>query len=390
MKKKAKRFIYTLYKIVFKFLGWVLPKNKKLVVFESFLGKQYSDNPRAIFEYMVKNNPDYSLYWSADKKHVGFFADNDIKYVQRLSFRWLFMMARAKYWVYNSRMPLWIPKPRHTIFLQTWHGTPLKKLAADMDQVHISGSNTDEYKQDFLKSAEKWDYLVSPNAYSTAIFKRAFQFNQTMIESGYPRNDLLLNFNNTATINEIKKRYNFPVNKKVILYAPTWRDDQLQGSGGRDLQLDLDRMKEAFGDDYILLLRLHYFVAEKLDVTRYDGYVVDCTYHEDIRELYLISDLLITDYSSVFFDYANLRRPMIFFVPDLENYRDNLRGFYFDFEKSAPGPLVKTTEEVITIIKDLGQMPFLPSQEALDFYERFCYLEDGHASERVVNEVFKR
>lgn len=375
---------------MFGLLGKLLPKDRKLVIFESFLGKQYSDNPRAIYEYMLKHTRGYNMYWSVDKRYAQVFRDKDVRIANRFSIKWLFLMTRAGYWVSNSRLPLWIPKPRRTTYLQTWHGTPLKRLAADMDEVHMPGTDTVKYKQNFLKATSKWDYLVSPNAYSTEIFRRAFAFDKTMIESGYPRNDFLVNCNNEGTIAEIKARCKLPADKKVILYAPTWRDNQFYAKGKYkfDLQLDLDMLREKFSDDYVIILRLHYLVAENLDLTSYGEFVYDLSKHEDIRELYLIADLLITDYSSVFFDYANLRRPMLFYVYDIDDYRDHLRGFYFDFEAKAPGPLVKTTDEIVDEIQEIEENGFVPSETTEAFYQKFCYLEDGHASERVVKEVF--
>ncbi|MCJ0929621.1 CDP-glycerol glycerophosphotransferase family protein [Virgibacillus halodenitrificans] len=378
------------YKVAFYLLG-KLPVKKNTIIFESFLGKQYSDSPRAIYEYLEKNNSGYEMYWSADRRHIEFFKDKDVKAVRRFSIKWLLLMARAGYWVSNSRLPLWIPKPKHTTYLQTWHGTPLKRLAADMEEVHMPGTNTVKYKQNFIKEASKWDYLVSPNAYSSEIFERAFQFNKEMVESGYPRNDFLVNENNVETINKIKETASLPLDKKVILYAPTWRDNQFYEKGKYkfDLQMDLELMKEKLEKDYIIVLRLHYLVAENLDLTGYEGFVYDFSYHEDIRELYLIADMLITDYSSVFFDYANLKRPMLFFVYDIEDYRDNLRGFYFDFEEKAPGPLVKTTQELISEIKNIEELGFSPSETTQSFHSKFCYLEDGNASKRVVERVFE-
>ncbi|SEP75350.1 CDP-glycerol:poly(glycerophosphate) glycerophosphotransferase [Virgibacillus subterraneus] len=380
-----------LYKYAFVVLG-KLPVKQNLIMFESFLGKQYSDSPRAIYEYLLQHKPSYEMYWSVDRRQLKFFEDKNVKYVRRFSIKWLFLMARAGYWVSNSRLPLWIPKPKHTKYLQTWHGTPLKRLAADMDEVHMPGTNTIKYKQNFLKESSKWDYLVSPNAYSTEIFKRAFQFDKQMIESGYPRNDFLINSNNSETISKIKKSINLPGDKKVILYAPTWRDNQFYARGKYkfNLELDLERLKQEFEDEYIIVLRLHYLVAENLDLSGFEGFVYDLSHHEDIRELYLISDLLITDYSSVFFDYANLKRPILFYVYDIEDYRDNLRGFYFDFEEKAPGPLVRTTEEAISAIKEIDYNGFKPSETTDAFYKKFCYLEDGHASKRVVEKVFQK
>ncbi|WP_240613517.1 CDP-glycerol glycerophosphotransferase family protein [Pueribacillus theae] len=379
------------YKHLFQVFG-KLPAKNNLIVFESFLGKQFSDSPRAIYEYLKEHQLDYEMYWSADRRHVNYFKNIDVKYARRFSLKWLILMSRAKYLVSNSRLPLWLPKPKDTIYLQTWHGTPLKRLAADMDEVHMPGTNTERYKNNFLKEASKWDYLVSPNAYSSEIFRRAFCFEKTMIESGYPRNDFLINHNDKKTIVQLKEACHLPTDKKVILYAPTWRDNQFYKKGKYkfDLQLDLEKLKEELGEEYIIVLRLHYLVAENLDLTGYENFVFDLSHHEDIRELYLIADMLITDYSSVFFDYANLKRPMFFFVYDIEDYRDNLRGFYFDFEKQAPGPLVKTTEELINEIKNIDRNGFTPSETIEAFYKKFCYLEDGRASERVVKEVFQQ
>lgn len=388
---KSSITLLNLYKKLFLLLS-KLPAKKELIIFESFHGKQFSDSPRAIYEYLLKNGKGRRMYWSADRRHLKFFEGKNVKVVRRFSLKWLIIMARAEYWVSNSRLPLWIPKPKHTKYVQTWHGTPLKKLASDMEEVLMPGTNTKNYKKNFLSEASKWDYLISPNAYSTEIFKRAFQFNKTVIESGYPRNDFLINNDNMSTINTIKSNADLPLNKKIILYAPTWRDNQFYSKGKYkfDLKVDLERMKSEFGDEYIIILRLHYLVAENLDLTGYEGFVFDFSYHEDIRELYLIADLLITDYSSVFFDYANLKRPMLFFVYDIEDYRDNLRGFYFDFEEKAPGPLVKNTEEIIKEIKNIDENGFIPSPNTEAFYKKFCYLEDGKASERVVNQVFNK
>jgi CDP-glycerol glycerophosphotransferase len=385
-KIKKKGLIKRLYKKVFSLVG-MLPADHKLVMFESFLGKQYSCNPRAIYEYLQTNHPEYKLIWSVDKRYADDFKQKNLPYIERFSVKWLFHMARARYWVSNSRLPLWIPKPAHTIYLQTWHGTPLKKLAMDMEEVHMPGTSTEKYKDNFFKESRNWDYLISPNRYSTEIFKRAFQFDKKMIESGYPRNDYLLQFNNEKSINQVKSRLKLPLDKKILLYAPTWRDNEFYGKGRYkfDVKLDLEKMQEELGDEYIIILRMHYLISENLELSSFKGFAYNFSHHEDIRELYLISDQLITDYSSVFFDYANLKRPMIFFAYDIASYRDQLRGFYFDFEKEAPGPIVKTTDQVIEQVNHLEKQPV----NYQDFHQTFCYLEEGMSSERVVKAVFK-
>lgn len=388
IKVKKSRLIQDIYKLVFILVG-LLPAKKNLIVFESFLGKQYSCNPRAIYEYLRENHPNYEMYWSVDKRFLHNFDGRNLLIANRFSIKWLFIMARAQYWVSNSRLPLWIPKPAHTTYLQTWHGTPLKRLATDMDEVYMPGVTTEEYKKEFIQESSNWDYLISPNRYSTEIFKRAFQFDRKVVESGYPRNDFLYTHNNEETIHTIKEKAGLPLDKKIILYAPTWRDDQYHDVGRYkfDLELDLKLLREELGEEYIVILRMHYLVAENFDLGPYQGFAYDLSLHEDIRELYLISDLLITDYSSVFFDYGNLRRPMIFYVYDIDAYRDKLRGFYFDFENKAPGPLAKTTDEVIRCIKEFDKNSNL-GPEFDEFFRRFCYLEKGVSTKRVVEEVF--
>ncbi len=388
MKKKLKKRLKKVYKKTFKFMSSSLPKDQKLIIFESFLGKQYSDNPRAIYEYLKERHPEYKMYWSVDKRKVHEFRDRPIKIVRRFSLKWLFLMTRAKYWVTNCRMPLWVSKSPQTVYVQTWHGTPLKRLGLDIDEVHMPGTNTKKYKRNFKKESAKWDYLISPNGYSTEIFRQAFDFKKKVIESGYPRNDFLIQSNNAVASAKIKNACGLPIDRKVILYAPTWRDNQYYSKGRYkfDLQIDLDTLKKELGNEYVILLRLHYLVSENLDLSGMEGFVFDVSSYGDIRDLYLISDVLVTDYSSVFFDYANLKRPMIFFVHDIEEYRDQLRGFYFDFEKEAPGPLVRTTEELIAEIRRIELNGFLLCE---NFYKKFCHLENGKASEQVVKEIFQ-
>lgn len=368
----------------------MLPIRKKTVVFESFLGKQFSDNPKAIYDHIKEYLPDYRLYWSFDRNVYPNFDQHEIRAISRLSIRWIFIMARAEYWVTNSRLPLWIPKRKDTIYVQTWHGTPLKKLGLDIDEVHMPGTTTEKYKSNFTYEASKWDYLISPNAYSTDVFRSAFDYDKKIIESGYPRNDVLFTKNTKINIEQIKSQLNIPINKQVILYAPTWRDNDYHSIGKYrfKLHLDLSFMKDTLGDDYIILLRTHYLVADQIDLKGYEEFVWNLSHYSDISELYLISDILITDYSSVFFDYANLQRPILFYVYDIEEYREELRGFYLDFENIAPGPLVKTTEELVKKIKGLKVHDHATKYINADFIDKFCYLEDGNASKRIVNYLF--
>lgn len=368
-----------------------LPKKKNIIIFESFLGKQYSDSPKAIYEEWNKKYPNDQLIWSIDTRK-SIELPPDVKVVRRLSFEWVYYMARARVWISNSRLPNWLPKDSSTIYLQTWHGTPLKKLALDMNAVHMPGTDTERYKASFIRESNKWDYLISPNAYSSEIFRRAFAFNQTMLEVGYPRNDLFYHQENlTAVTERVKKKLNLPHDKKVILYAPTWRDQQNEGRGQYRLSLPLDFEKfvSQFGDEYVLLVRFHYLVSENLDLSKVEPNVLDVSNYPDIAELYTISDVLITDYSSVMFDYAHLMRPILFYVYDLEEYRDEIRGFYMNFTDEAPGPLLRTEEELYRTLNELSYVEATYQEKLEAFNHRFCEFDDGNAAANVVDTLVK-
>lgn len=382
--KSKRKFYEFLYDHFFR----KLKKNNRLIIFESFQGRSYSDNPKYIYEYMLNQHMNYKFIWSVDERQD---IPGNPKQVKRLGFKYFYYLARAKYWVLNSRLPNYINKDESTIYLQTWHGTPLKRLAGDMEDVHMPGTNSERYKLNFFNETQKWDYLIAPNLYSEEIFKRAFWFDKSMLEVGYPRNDILYNANSFDDINMLKEKMNIPLDKKVVLYAPTWRDDEYYSKGNYrfNLELDLDDMKRELGNEYIIILRMHYFIASQLDISAYEGFVYDFSNYNDIGELYLISDLLITDYSSVFFDYANLKRPILFYTYDLEKYRDSLRGFYIDIEKDVPGPLLMDTDEVIESIKHIDQVQENYQERYDIFYNKFCNWDDGQASKKTVEQVFK-
>lgn len=374
---RLKRYIYI--KVFLK-----QPIKENYIIFESFLGKNYSDSPRNIYEYIIDNDLDYRCIWVFNNKHRKI--PGNAKVVKRFSFAYYYYFAVSKYWINNMRQPLHLVKRPGNVFLETWHGTPLKKLVFDMKDVY---SANPRYKRDFYLQSRAWDYLLSPNRYSSEIFTSAFKFDKNMLEYGYPRNDILYSSDKEERARQVKEAIGIPNDKKVILYAPTWRDDDFYEPGKYkfQLQLDLNKMKEKLGDEYVVALRMHYFIADDIDVEGLDGFAFNLSTYDDIAELYLISDLLITDYSSVFFDYVNLKRPILFFTYDLDKYRDQLRGFYLDFEKDAPGPLLKTSDAVIDAIVNIEELKTEYTERYAAFYEKFCSWHDGKSTEKVVKRV---
>lgn len=356
----------------------------------SNLGRSYGGNPKSIYEEMISLGLDqtYNCYFLLENPQVTL--PGTAKAVKMSRFRFYYVLTTAATLISDTRLPNYIRKRKKTSYLQTWHGTPLKKLALDMDSYHMAGNETvEEYRNEFRKNSATWDYLIAQNEFSSNIFRRAFDFHGEMLTIGYPRNDILFSKNNEEDIQELKQKYHLPLDKKIILYAPTWRDNSYydKASYRMDAPLDYNLLYEKLSDDYVILIKYHYMVREKLDFSQYHGFyqVMDSSY--DISELYLVSDMMITDYSSVMFDYSLLKRPMIFYVYDLDEYKDELRGFYFDFVKEAPGPLVMTTDEIISQIKSPQCLANTKAYEA--FCKKFHTYEHGNASKCVIQTLFK-
>lgn len=363
------------------------PIKENLIMFETFMGKSYADSPKYIYEYLGKNYPGkYEFVWVLNDPHEKLPYGGKI--VKRFTREYAYYLGVSKYFVFNIRQPLWFRKREEQVFLETWHGTPLKRLAFDQEEVTAASPT---YKAQFYRQKKEWDYLIAPNKFSSDIFKSCFMYDGNMLETGYPRNDLLSASNRDEIALNLKKKLGIPLDKKTILYAPTWRDDEYYGNGRYKfkLKLDLDLLKKELGDQYVVLLRTHHYIADNLDVTGLEDFAFNLSKYDDITEIYLISDICITDYSSVFFDYANLKRPLLFYTYDLDKYRDVLRGFYIDMETELPGPLVFSSEEVVDKIKNIDQLNADYQEKYQQFYQRFCSWEDGNASKRVVEEVFK-
>ncbi|SES88632.1 CDP-glycerol glycerophosphotransferase [Oceanobacillus limi] len=364
----------------------VIPVDPKLILFESGLGKQYSDSPRMIYEEILHRNMDYKKVWVYNKKHR--FSDPNTKRIKRLTPAYFYYLLRSKYWVNNQNFPTYIKKRPQTTYLQTWHGTPLKKMLFDLTEVH---GRSDDYVNRVSNAVKNWDYLISPSRYATNAFKSAFQYNGKVLEIGYPRNDIFYNEERFEVIDSVKTQLGIPKEKKVILYAPTFRDYQTSKKNKfkLDLQLDLEKLQAELGEEYVLVLRMHSLISNKISIDEeLECFVINASNYGDIQELYLVTDILITDYSSVMFDFANTKNPMLFYTYDFELYRDNIRGFYMDFEEEAPGPLVFDTDEIIEKVKTINQVEVDYEQKYRAFREKYCSLEDGFASKRVVDAVF--
>ncbi len=373
--------------LFYKMLNKLAPMSKKMVIFQSFHGKSYSCSPRAIYEQMLEENRPYKYIWVLN--NLNDIIPGKAKIVRPHSFKYYYYMARAKYFISNGNFPDFLEKRKKAIHLQTWHGTPLKKLGFDIDP--DSPSYAENTSPALMKRNARWDYLIGPNKYTSDILKRAFKFDKQMLDVGYPRNDLFYKQERADKALTIKQKLNIPADKKVILYAPTWRDYDFHSGNQHkpyEFKFSLDKFIEEFGDEYVLLLRLHYRDAARIKLKGLDNFVYNVSSYNDIQELYLISDILMTDYSSVMFDYANLDRPMIFFAYDINRYGSQIRGFYMNFQKEAPGPIVRTERELFDTLKNMDIIAPAFKEKYEKFKEEFCHWEKGQSSKEVIQAVF--
>lgn len=373
--------------------------DKKLITFCVFSGKGYSDSPRAIYEYMLscEQYQDYHFVWIF--KHPSQFRwleeNPRTTLVKWNSNAYREAMAKAGYWIFNYRVSDHIWPREDQVYVECWHGTPLKRLGYDLTAGGNVMNTTKEIRQKYDLDSAKFKYIISPSPYCSEKFTSAWNLaaqgkESAILEQGYPRNDALLNAT-PEKVQSIKENLHITdeeINgKKVILYAPTWRDNQHTSGVGYSYELGVDfqRLRDALGEEYIILFRAHYLVANSFDFDAFQGFVYNVSTYPDINDLYLAADLLITDYSSVFFDYANLKKPILFYMYDLAAYRDDIRGFYIGLEE-LPGPIVETEEDLIRAIPQ--QMVSSDWDAKYDaFLKKFAPFDDGQASRRVTEII---
>ena len=401
-RKIARKTMFIIKRTRYNINGLNKKTDPKIVLFSCFNGKSYTCSPKAIYEYMLSDDKykDYQFIWffkSEEVKKYDFLNKNrNTKVVSKKSKDYERYLHIAKYWFFNFKIADYIKPKKDQVFTQCWHGTPLKRLGFDLTHYDNQLNTVKEMKKRYKVETEKFSYFISPSAYASGVFRSAWNLkefgkNDIIIEKGYPRNDFLFKYTEND-VSEIKKRIlgEDIKNKKIILYAPTYRANQHESGVGYVYkeEVDFEKMREKLGDEFIILFRPHYFVASVFNFDKYKGFVYNASDVDDINDLYVISDILITDYSSVFFDYANLKRPMIFYMYDLDYYRDESNGFYFDVEENLPGKIVKTDDDLIDEIIRVSK-EFKYDKKYEDFNKKFNYLDDGEASKRVVETVIK-
>jgi CDP-glycerol glycerophosphotransferase len=361
------------------------PIDENLVVYSAYWNRGVSCNPRAIHEKAKELAPHLRGVWviRAGAEHT---VPPGVDFVVARSPRYWEVMARAKYLVNNVNFPDEIVKRPGQVHVQTHHGTPLKQMGIDQQRFPAAAKNMSFGKM--LERCDRWDWSLSSNRHSTEIWERVYPCSFENLDSGYPRNDVYFRAT-AADVARIRAELGIEEGRTAILYCPTVRDYQK----GFVPRLDLERLTRELGDDHVVLVRTHYFYGQdpRLRELQERGLIMDVSAYPVVEDLCLAADALITDYSSIMFDYACLDRPIISYVDDWEVYA-KARGVYFDLLSQrpgeTPGATARSEDELIEVLRSGSWKSERAAALRAAFRERFVQFDDGHAAERVVRKVF--
>lgn len=354
------------------------------VFFESYYGRQVSCNPLAIDREIAARYPALPRYWSVTSERQSVPAGATPVLVGGRE--WFAARRLATLVVVNDWLRYGFTRSAGQTVLQTWHGTMLKHLALGRQNVSL------RTRLAIRRESRRWSLVLSQNPHSTEQFRESYAFSGEIIESGYPRDDRLARADLGDARNPIERStarlaLGIPEGVSVLAYVPTWRD---QGAAVVD-ELNVNALAAELGDDWVVVARGHTRTHAFGGYLRVDPRVIDASAHPDINDVILAADLLVTDYSSVMFDTAVAGVPMAFFVPDLAAYRDRERGFTFDFEQTAPGPLLTARTDVVAHARELqahgAAAPWVAAyaEPYAAWRAQFTPHDDGNATARVVD-----
>ena len=361
----------------------VIGINRNKIVFISFDGKSYSDNPKAISEKLHELYPKFEIVWIFNnlegKRKI---VPDYVRCVKRGSYRALKELATAKFWVDNFCKSIDIYKCKKQVYIQTWHGDRgFKKILYDSTFI----SNRDKYIEEDI-----CDLAVSGSDFADRVYKTAFNYNGEILKVGCPRNDMLIK-NDSRLKDSIRRFLNIEQKVKILLYAPTLRREAsnkktTQSLGNIDLQVIINEIEKNTNKPWICFLRAHSAVAGLSNIPKGDKFI-DVSSYEDMSDLLMISDMLITDYSSSAGDFALLHRPIILFQNDREVFIKNDRALYFDIDES-PFIIAKCEKDIIDIVGKLNRD--LAYQNCKDILEFYGTNETGRAAEELVKYIISK
>jgi CDP-glycerol glycerophosphotransferase len=356
-----------------------LPADENLVLYSAYWHRGYACNPAAIYEKARELTPQLHGVWAVDRRRIDSLPEG-VDYVISGTRAYHRALARAKYLVNNVNWPDWAEKRPGSVHVMTHHGTPLKRMGLDQMAYPAAVKDDDFVAQ--IHRADRWDFSVTSNAFTTAQWERAYPCRYQTLEVGYPRNDRLARTTPEQAA-AVRDRLGIAEGRTVVLYAPTHREWDRDGR----MVLDVEDFAQRLGPGFVILVRAHYFnVRPGRSPVAGFAQVVDMSEYPVVEDLYLASDVLVTDYSSLMFDFAVLDRPIVIFAPDWPAYR-LVRGVYFDVTAEPPGLVTTGYQDLLEAFRTRSYAGDAAATARSAFRQRFCYLDDGGAAERVVRRA---
>ena len=352
-------------------------------------GMSDGDSPRAIHDELVRRGADLEHLWVV--RDHRFPAPATATEIRADSVEFYDALARSRFLISNDYWPEMLRRRRGQTCLQTWHGTSIKRQGELLTNAPLARRSLRRSQQ---QRVENWQLLLSSSSAATSLLRGEFPYAGDILETGLPRADLFRRALAEGSGEEVKKRLGIDPDRRVLLYAPTFRDRLRQGRTRYRLgaTLDVDALRRALGDDWVVLFRRHRHAIGRLPALARDGgqFVYDVSEHPHVEDLLAAADVLVTDYSSLAVDQVSLDRPVLFFTPDLEEYAQAVRGLAIPLDASAPGPVLQTTDEIASALLDLDAVKRAHQAARDAFATSYCPLDDGAASARVVDAVFGR
>lgn len=352
-------------------------KNNKIAC-TNFSGKGYGDNTKYVVQELLKHKDKYDIVWFVSDKNK-YIIPSEIRVVKLYSLKWFYELATAKIWINNSRFPIFVKKRKNQYYIQTWHGgLGLKKIEKDAEE-----TLSNYYKKSAKRDSKMIDLMISNSDYRTNLFKKSFWYNGKILDVGSPRNDIFFSKEEYNKLNEfIREKYNIGSNKKIVLYAPTYRKNTEFNYYSIDYDNLINQLYKRYNEEYVFLIKLHPKFSNKVTELKSDK-IIDVTNYPDVDELLLITDILISDYSSVFFDFLYTNKPVYLYAPDYKEYLDE-RGMNFVYS-DLPFSISYSNEELINkiILDDSSNY----NDKLKEFIMKMGIKDKGVASKSVVNVI---
>lgn len=375
------QFVLRVLKRLFWIICYLMPVKKNKIVFQSYYGRGYGDNPKYIADALLKSGKDLDCVWVV-KSNDGNELPPNFRTVIFRSFKYIYEMSTARVWVDNSRKEYCLKK-KNQCYMQTWHGGLGMKKVENM----VPDKLGENYLRMAKRDAEQCDVMISSCKTLTSDYRNFFWYPEgEIIEKGLPRNDRLINFTEND-VQRIRNHFGIDNSVKLLLYAPTFRENNDLSAYNIDYTRCKAALEKRFGGEWKILLRLHPNVFKLSDNMEYDpDVVINASYYPDMQELYMVADMLITDYSSVIFDFLFIERPSLLYASDVAKYRVE-RDYYFDFAE-LPFSLCETNEQLEKAILDFDEQEYLESIRKFKEYHGFC--EEGRASEYAAQWILNK